>query len=120
MTSAPSCARVMPPSGAATNEETSITRRPARGAECDASESIPPLCQDGPGGIARRDRLLMFLRALRLRADRPVRAGGVPGGGLGELLHDGSGVRCVDDVAAADVHRHVALAVVKDQVTRLE
>ena len=32
MTSAPSCARVIPPSGAATNDETSMIRSPASGA----------------------------------------------------------------------------------------
>src|SRR6185437_12503427 len=56
-------------------------------------------------------------RCPRLRANSAVRALRVPRGGLGKLLHDGAGVRRVDDVPAADVHRHVALPVVEDEVT---
>jgi drug/metabolite transporter, DME family len=54
-----------------------------------------------------------------LRADRAVEVGGVPAA-FRDLLHGLPGLRRVDDVAAADVDRDMALARVEQQVTRLE
>src|SRR6201992_4080761 len=55
-----------------------------------------------------------------LRTDGAILVLGVPVLGHRDLLDVRSGVGGVDDVAAADVHGHVAFAVVQDQVTRLQ
>ena len=51
MTSAPSWASVIPPSGAATKEETSMIRSPASG---PSSESMSPLCTSALAGLPAR------------------------------------------------------------------
>src|SRR4051812_27917440 len=55
-----------------------------------------------------------------LRAQGPVEVAGVPRRAHRDLLHVHSGLRRVDDVAAADVDGHVSLAVIDQQVTWLE
>src|SRR5260370_11273590 len=76
-----------------------------------------------PGVLAPLGPLLDhygYLAVAGLRADGAVEVRRVPAGAHRQLLHVQPGLRGVDDVAAADVHGDVALAVVVQQVTRLD
>src|ERR1700761_7805230 len=72
------------------------------------------------GGWSCSGAIVGATQATGLRAQDSVEVAGVPRRALRDLLYVHPGLRSVDDVAAAHVDGHVPLAVVDQQVARLD
>src|SRR5580693_5464607 len=87
---------------------------PCRGGKSLVTINVPRIAPESRGPCAARGRVA------GLRADGAVLVLGVPGLAHRDLLDDSPGMWGVDYFPVADVHGHVAFAVVQDQVTRLQ